>query len=141
MAGTTDTTQNLPGGVARAPTTAHVHAVVEETPAQERVGATDDKILAALADVTSRLASLESSQRVRDEDKRMLGAVERGMLASNLGAKLRGRPMTIDALGDAEKKPPAARAYQRAAELGASRFASLEPPQPQHRAPMYAASS
>ena len=140
IAWTTDTTQNAPGGVARAPATAHVHAVVEETPAQERSGATEDKILTALANVTSRLASLESSQRVRDEDERMLGAVESGMFSSNLGAKMRGRPMAIDALGDAEEKPPAARAYQRAAEIGASRFASLDPPQPQHRAPIYAAS-
>uniref|UniRef100_A0AAV1TI68 Uncharacterized protein n=1 Tax=Peronospora matthiolae TaxID=2874970 RepID=A0AAV1TI68_9STRA len=54
---------------------------------------------------------------------------------------MRGRPMTIDAIGDAEKKAPVPLKYQRATDLGASRFASLEPPraraapQLQQRAP------
>uniref|UniRef100_A0AAV1TMQ8 Uncharacterized protein n=1 Tax=Peronospora matthiolae TaxID=2874970 RepID=A0AAV1TMQ8_9STRA len=39
-----------------------------------------------------------SSQRVHEEDERMIGAVESGMFASKLGANMRGRLMTIDAL-------------------------------------------
>ena len=85
-------------------------AVVGEPSARERGEAIDDKILAALAALTDRLAKLESSQRVRYEDERMLGAVESGMFASKLGANMRGRPMTIDALGSLEKKPEAPRA-------------------------------
>uniref|UniRef100_A0AAV1T469 Uncharacterized protein n=1 Tax=Peronospora matthiolae TaxID=2874970 RepID=A0AAV1T469_9STRA len=65
----------------------------------------DDIILTALAGVTERLTVLESSQRVRDEKEWMMGAVEKGMFASKLGAKMRGRPMTIDAHG-----PPGDRA-------------------------------
>ena len=72
-----------------------------------------------------------------------MGAVESGMFASNLGANMRGRPMMIDALEPPEEKPPAPRTYQRAPDLGVSRFASLEPPgerlPPQHHTPMYAA--
>uniref|UniRef100_A0AAV1TW02 Uncharacterized protein n=1 Tax=Peronospora matthiolae TaxID=2874970 RepID=A0AAV1TW02_9STRA len=41
---------------------------------------------------------------------------------------MRGPPMTIDAIGDAEEKAPVPRGYQRATDLGASRFTSLEPP-------------
>uniref|UniRef100_A0AAV1UYV5 Uncharacterized protein n=1 Tax=Peronospora matthiolae TaxID=2874970 RepID=A0AAV1UYV5_9STRA len=54
---------------------------------------------------------------------------------------MRGRTMTIDAIEDAEEKAPVPRGYQRATDLGASRFASLEPPraraspQLQQRAP------
>ena len=70
---------------------------------------------------------------MRDEEERMLGAVESGLFASNLGANMRGRPMTIDAIGDAEEKAPVPRGYQRATDLGASRFASLEPPRAHQR--------
>uniref|UniRef100_A0AAV1V1J0 CCHC-type domain-containing protein n=1 Tax=Peronospora matthiolae TaxID=2874970 RepID=A0AAV1V1J0_9STRA len=135
MAGAREPTTKTPGGVAqptpgrgspaRVPTPVTTSAVVEDSSAQET---RDDKILAALASVTERLATLESSQRVRDEDERMLGAVESGMFASKLGANMRGRPMTIDALGSPERKPTAPPAYQRADELGLSRFATLEPP-------------
>ena len=131
MAATTEPTTKTPGGVsraapgrglpARAPT---APAVVNDGPARES-GQRDDKILAALTD---QLASLESSQRVRDKAERMLGALESGLFASKLGANMRGRPMTIDAIGDAEEKAPVPRGYQRATDLGASRFASLEPP-------------
>uniref|UniRef100_A0AAV1V2L8 Uncharacterized protein n=1 Tax=Peronospora matthiolae TaxID=2874970 RepID=A0AAV1V2L8_9STRA len=147
MAATTEPTTKTPAGVpratpgrgspARAPT---APAVVNDGPARES-GKRDDKILAALAALTDRLASLESSQRVRDEEERMLGVVESGLFASKLGANMRGRPMTIDAIGDAEEKAPVPRGYQRATDLGASRFASLEPPraraapQLQQRAP------
>uniref|UniRef100_A0AAV1VI54 Integrase catalytic domain-containing protein n=2 Tax=Peronospora matthiolae TaxID=2874970 RepID=A0AAV1VI54_9STRA len=147
MAATTEPTTKTPGGVpratpgrgspARAPT---APAVVNDGPACES-GKRDDKILAALAALTDRLASLESSQRVRDEEERMLGAVESGLFASKLGANMRDRPMTIDAIGEAEEKAPVSRGYQRATDLGASRFASLRPPraraapQLQQRAP------
>ena len=134
MAATTEPTTKTPGAVsraapghglpARAPTAS---AVVNDGPARES-GQRDDKILAALAALTDRLASLESSQRVRDEEERMLGAVESRLFASKIGANMRGRPMTIDAIGDAEEKAPVPRGYQRATDLGASRFASLEPP-------------
>uniref|UniRef100_A0AAV1TP18 Uncharacterized protein n=1 Tax=Peronospora matthiolae TaxID=2874970 RepID=A0AAV1TP18_9STRA len=60
----------------------------------------------------------------------MLGAVESGLFALKLGANTRVRPMTIDAIGDAEEKALVPRGYQRATDLGASQFASLEP----HRA-------
>ena len=69
----------------------------------------DDKILAALAGVTERLVVRESSQRVREEDERMMGAAENGMLASKLDANMRGRPMAIDAL-----EPPKRRSRHRA---------------------------
>ena len=92
MARETEATAKTPGGVARAapgrgsparvPSSVNTPAVVEEPSACERGEATDDKILAALAALTDRLAKLESSQRVRDEDERMLGAVESGMFAS-----------------------------------------------------------
>uniref|UniRef100_A0AAV1TR58 RxLR effector candidate protein n=1 Tax=Peronospora matthiolae TaxID=2874970 RepID=A0AAV1TR58_9STRA len=147
MAATTEPTTKTPGGVpratpgrgspARAPT---APAVVNDGPARES-GKRDDKILAALAALTDRLASLESSQRVRDEEECMLGVVESGLFASKLGANMRGRPMTIDTIGDAEEKAPVPRGYQCATDLGASRFASLEPPraraapQLQQRAP------
>ena len=131
MAATTEPTTQTPGGVSRtapgrglpsrSPT---APAVVNDGPARES-GQRDDKILAALTD---QLASLESSQRVRDKAERMLGALESGLFASKLGANMRGRPMTIDANGDAEEKAPVPRGYQRATDLGASRFASLDPP-------------
>ena len=130
MAATTEPTTKTPEGVPQAtpgrvsPARARTApAVVNDGPARES-GQRDDKILAALTD---RLASLESLQRVRDEEERMLGAVESGLFASKLGANMRGRPMTIDAIGDAEEKAPVPRGYQRATDLGASRFASLEP--------------
>ena len=85
----------------------HAPAVVDESPARERSEAKHDKILAALAGVTYCLAKLESSQRVRDEDERMLDAVENGMLASALGANMRGRSMTIGAIGSPEQSPSA----------------------------------
>ena len=43
---------------------------------------------------------------MRDEKKRMLGAVESGLFASKLGANMRGQPRTIDAIGDAKEKAP-----------------------------------
>uniref|UniRef100_A0AAV1V901 Uncharacterized protein n=1 Tax=Peronospora matthiolae TaxID=2874970 RepID=A0AAV1V901_9STRA len=123
MARETEATSKTPGGVARAapgrvsparvPSSGDTPGVVEVPPARERSEATDDKILAALAAVTDRLSKLESSQRVRDEDERMLGAVESGMFASKLGANMRGRPMTIDALKSLEEKPAAHRARER----------------------------
>ena len=141
MARATEATAKTPGGVARAapgrgspgrvPSSANTPAVVEETSARERGKATDDKILAALAAVTDRLSKLESSQRVRDEDERMLGAVESGMFGSKLGANMRGRPMTIDALGPLEEKPAAPRACARWPDGGESMFALLAPPRGQ----------
>uniref|UniRef100_A0AAV1T508 Uncharacterized protein n=1 Tax=Peronospora matthiolae TaxID=2874970 RepID=A0AAV1T508_9STRA len=135
MSGAREPTTKTPGGVARptpgrgsparVPTPVTTSAVVKDSSAQET---RDDKTLAALSSVTERLATLESSSRVRDEDERMLGAVESGMFASKLGANMRGRPMTIDALGSPERKPTAPPAYQRADEPGVSRFATLEPP-------------
>ena len=97
-------------------------AVVEDPSARETL---DDKILAALSEVTEILAMMESSHRVREEDERMLGAFESGMFASKLGANLRGRPMTIDALGSPEVKPAAL--HHRAPNHRVSLFASLNP--------------
>uniref|UniRef100_A0AAV1VIL0 Uncharacterized protein n=1 Tax=Peronospora matthiolae TaxID=2874970 RepID=A0AAV1VIL0_9STRA len=147
MAATTEPTTKTPGvsreprlGAARQRVRLPHPQVVNDGPACES-GKRDDKILAALAALTDRLASLESSQRVRDEEERMLGAVESGLFASKLGANMRDRPMTIDAIGEAEEKAPVSRGYQRATDLGASRFASLRPPraraapQLQQRAP------
>uniref|UniRef100_A0AAV1TQY3 CCHC-type domain-containing protein n=1 Tax=Peronospora matthiolae TaxID=2874970 RepID=A0AAV1TQY3_9STRA len=135
MTGAREPTTKTLGGVAqptpgrgspsRVPTPVTTSAVVEDSSAQET---RDDKILAALASVTERLATLISSQRVHIEDERMLGAVESGVIALKLGANMRGRPMTIDALGSPERKTTALPAYQRADELGVSRFATLEPP-------------
>ena len=75
-------TAKTPGGVERAApgcgSPARVFlsinspAAAKESPARERLVATDDKILAALAVVTNRLSKLKSSQRDRDEDERML---------------------------------------------------------------------
>ena len=125
--------RSAPGRVsqARIPPSVNTPRVVEVPPARERCEATDDKIIAALAAVTDRLSKLESSQRVRDEDKRMLGAVESGMFASKLGANMRGRPMTTDALGSLEGKPVAPRACERWIYDGESMFASLAPPRGQ----------
>ena len=105
--------------------------VVGEPSARERGEATDDKILAALAALTDRLSKLESSQRVRNEDERMIGAVESGMFASKLGTNMRGCPMTIDALGSLEDKPEAPRARARWRDNGELMFASLAPPRGQ----------
>uniref|UniRef100_A0AAV1UMW7 Uncharacterized protein n=1 Tax=Peronospora matthiolae TaxID=2874970 RepID=A0AAV1UMW7_9STRA len=149
MARETEATPKIPGGVARAapgrvsparvPSSGDTPGVVEVPPARERSEATDDKILAALAAVTDRLSKLESSQRVRDEDERMLGDVESGMFASKLGANMRGRPMTIDALKSLEEKSAAHRTRERWPENGESMFASLAPPRgepsAQHRMP------
>ena len=57
-----------------------------------------------------------------------MGAVESGMFVLSADANMRARPMTIDAIGDAEEKASALHKYQRATDLGASRFASIEPP-------------
>ena len=54
---------------------------IVDVPALESIKATDERIRAALVAVTDRLSNLESSQRVRDDDERMLGTVERGMFA------------------------------------------------------------
>ena len=67
-------------------------------PDHERISATDDKILAALAALSERVAKNISLLRGRIEIKRMLGAVERGMFASALGVNMRARPMAIYAL-------------------------------------------
>ena len=152
MAGANETTVKTPGGVARAapgrgslarvPSSANTPAVVKGVPTHERGEAADDKILAALAAVTDRLSKLEYSQRVRDEDEPMLEAVESGMFASKLGANMRGRPMTINALGLLEEKPAAHRAGSRCPDDGESMFASLAPPRgqqsAQHRTPTQA---
>uniref|UniRef100_A0AAV1TRY5 Uncharacterized protein n=1 Tax=Peronospora matthiolae TaxID=2874970 RepID=A0AAV1TRY5_9STRA len=106
-------------------------AAVEEDPASKKGEATDDKILVALATLIDRLSKLESSQRVRDEDERMLGAVESGLFASKLGANVRGRPMTINALGPLEEKPAAPRARTRWPVDGESMFALLALPRGQ----------
>ena len=149
MARETEATPKTPGGAAQAapgrvsparvPPSVNTPGVVEVPPARERSEATDDKILAALAAVADRLSKLESSQCVRDEDERMLGAVESCMFESKLGANMRGSPMTIDALGSLEEKPAAPRARERWPENGELMFASLAPPrgQPsaQHRIP------
>ena len=141
MARENEATPKTPGGVARAapgrvsparvPPSVNTPGVVELPPSRERSEATDDKILAALPAVTDLLSKLESSQRVRVEYERMLGAVERGMFASKLGANMRGRPMTIDALGSLEEKPAAPRARERWPDNGESTFASLAPPRGQ----------
>ena len=80
------------------PSSVNTPAVVGEPSARERGEAIDDKILAALAAVTDRLAKLESSQCVRDEDERMIGAVESGMFVYKLGVNMRERPMIINVL-------------------------------------------
>uniref|UniRef100_A0AAV1TH39 Uncharacterized protein n=1 Tax=Peronospora matthiolae TaxID=2874970 RepID=A0AAV1TH39_9STRA len=73
----------------------------------------------------------------------MLGDVESGMFALKLGAKMRGSPMTIDALGLQEKKPAAHRARSRWSDDSESMLSSLAPPrgQPpdQHRTSAQAA--
>ena len=69
----------------------------------------------------------------------MLGAVESGMFAFALGGNMRGRPMTIDALGPPERKPAAYPAQALASDDGVSMFAALAPPRGQapvqHRVP------
>ena len=100
-------------------------------PFHERGEATDDKILAALAAVTYRLLKLKYSQRFRHEDERMIGAFESGMFASNLGANMRGCPMTIDELGLLERKPAAHRAGSLCPDHSESMFVSLAPPRGQ----------
>lgn len=124
-------------------TSVNTPAVVEESPAREQGEATDDKILAALAAVTDSVSKLESSQCVRDEDERMLGAVGSGMLASKLEANIRVRPMTLDALGPLKEKLEALRARARWPDIGESMFVSLAPlrgqPSAQHRMPARAA--
>uniref|UniRef100_A0AAV1UBX1 CCHC-type domain-containing protein n=1 Tax=Peronospora matthiolae TaxID=2874970 RepID=A0AAV1UBX1_9STRA len=141
MAATTEPTTKTPGGIprdtpgrgspARAPT---APAVVNDGTARES-GKRDDKILATLAALTDRLSSLESLQRVRDEEERMLRAVESVLIASRLGANMRGRPMTIDAIGDAEEKAPVPRGapqLQQRAPASApppQEYAALPPPQ------------
>ena len=149
MARKTKATAKTPGDVARAApgrnSPARVHssvntpAVVGEPSARERGEATSDKILAALAALTDRLTKLESSQRVRDEDERMLRAVESGMFVSKLEANMRGRPMTIDALGSLEEKSEAPRSHAHWPDDSESMFASLAPsrgqPSAQHRIP------
>lgn len=115
---------------ARAASSARAAAVVEDSPAHEKSSATDDKILAALND---RMVKMESFQRERDENEKMLGAVESGMFASALGANMRARSMTIDALLDSlEQKPAAWHTSARVPELGESMFASLAPPTREH---------
>uniref|UniRef100_A0AAV1T6P9 Uncharacterized protein n=1 Tax=Peronospora matthiolae TaxID=2874970 RepID=A0AAV1T6P9_9STRA len=119
-------------------------AVVDVSPAHERSEATEDKILATPVGLTERLAKLESSQRVCDEDERMLGAVESGMFASALDANICGRPMTIDALGSPEQKP-AYPARAPAPNDSVPMFSSLAPPRgqapPQQRVPAQAAAT
>uniref|UniRef100_A0AAV1TAE8 Uncharacterized protein n=1 Tax=Peronospora matthiolae TaxID=2874970 RepID=A0AAV1TAE8_9STRA len=111
------------GSPARPPTSP---AVGNDEPARES-GERDDKILAALAALTDRLAKLESSRECETRRSAFLGPW-RADFASKLGANMRGRPITIEAIGEAEEKAPVPRGYQRATDLGASRFASFEPP-------------
>nr|BAP68812.1 RxLR effector candidate protein [Hyaloperonospora arabidopsidis Emoy2] len=150
--GATEATSKKPGGFARAtprrglpsrvPSSVKTPAAVEDSSARESE-TRDDKILAAPAGVMERLAVLESSQRVRDEDERMMGAVESGMFTSELGANMHGLTMTIDALGAPEENPAAPLTLQRAPDLGVSCIASLEPPgarlPPPHYTPMHKA--
>ena len=149
MSGAIDAATKTPSGVARPapghgsparfPSAVDASAVFNDSPVRERSEATEGKILAALVGLTDLLAKLESSQRVRDEDERILGAVESGMFASAIGAHMRGRPMFIDALGSPERKPSAYPAQALAPEDGVSMFASLAPPRGQapvqHRVP------
>uniref|UniRef100_M4BTD1 RxLR effector candidate protein n=1 Tax=Hyaloperonospora arabidopsidis (strain Emoy2) TaxID=559515 RepID=M4BTD1_HYAAE len=98
MAKTTDTKPRLaPTGHARASpdrgasparvaSLARASKAVEDSSARERSLATDDKILAVLAALTDRMAKMESSQREREDQERMLGAIESRMFASALGA-------------------------------------------------------
>ena len=80
------------GSPARVPSSVNTPAAVEEPSARKRVEANDDNIFVALAVVNDRLSNLESSQRVRDEGKRMIEDVGSGMFASKLGVSMRGRP-------------------------------------------------
>lgn len=93
---------------ARVASSARAAVSIEDSSTHERRPTTDDKILAALAALTDRMAKMESSQRVRDDQERIMGAVESGMFASALGANARARPMTIDALTDSPERKPAA---------------------------------
>ena len=82
MARETEATEKTSGGVsrdapgrgspARMPSSVNTLAIFREPSARERGEATDDKILTALAALTDRMAKLNSSQRVRDEDERCL---------------------------------------------------------------------
>ena len=56
-------------------------AIVHDSPARERSSATDVKILTTLAALSERMAKMESSQLKRNENERMLVAVESGMFA------------------------------------------------------------
>ena len=98
MAGTTEAIGNTLCNVSRAapgrgspacvPSSVNTPVAVEDSSARESE-TREDNILAALAGVTERLAVLESSQRERDEDERMMGAVESDVFASKLGANMR----------------------------------------------------
>ena len=94
---------------ARVASSARTAATVEDSPARERSSAADDKILAALAALTDRMEKMESSQRNREDQERMMGAVESGMFSSAFGANARARPMTIDALTDSPERKLVAR--------------------------------
>nr|BAP68807.1 RxLR effector candidate protein [Hyaloperonospora arabidopsidis Emoy2] len=113
---------------ARVASSARASEAVEDSSVRERSSATDDKILAALAALTNRMAKMESSQREREDHERMLGAVQSGMFASALGANARPRPMTIDALTDSPENKPAPRPLRaRVPDLEESMFASFAP--------------
>lgn len=113
---------------ARVASSARAAATVEDSPARERSSAADDKILAALAALTDRMEKMESSQRDREDQERMMGAVESGMFSSAFGANARARPMTIDALTDSPEHKPVARPPRaREPEIEESMFASFAP--------------
>ncbi|CAH0483067.1 unnamed protein product [Peronospora belbahrii] len=101
--------------------------------------AKEDKILAMLNALSSRMERMEASQIKLDEDKRMRGAIEIGLFASSLGVNLGAATMRIDALEQPERKPPARAPLVRAPTPSQeySTFHSLDPrfpalsPQPQ----------
>ena len=140
MAKTTDTKPRLaPTGHARAspdrgasparvPPSARAAEAVEDSSARERSLATDDKILAVLAALTDRMAKMESSQREREDQERMLGAVESGMFASALGANARAKPMNHRRVHGLPENKPAPRPLRaRVPDLEESMFASFAP--------------
>uniref|UniRef100_A0AAV1VL01 Uncharacterized protein n=1 Tax=Peronospora matthiolae TaxID=2874970 RepID=A0AAV1VL01_9STRA len=134
MAGSNDLNPTRPTGHVRASPArggqpVRASTVVRDSPAHEKSSATDDKILAALTALTSRMAKMESSQCERDESDKFLSAVENGMFTSALGANMCARQMMTDALMDSPEQKPAARpSLSRVPKHTESVFASLAPP-------------
>ncbi|CEG49030.1 conserved hypothetical protein [Plasmopara halstedii] len=95
------------------------------------------------------MTQMEASQLKRDEDERMLGAIESGMFHSALGNGRGGTPMHIDALGHSplQRWDVQGRAYiQRTHEAGRQPARSEwgaqrgeVPQQTQFRSPQFAA--